>query len=79
MSDLNQLVELENACFNYDQLTKRNFHWMITKQANSIFLVFDYKTKIIGYGLVLINSGTSLARLYSIAVLDEFQALRPSF
>ena len=72
MSDLNQLVELENACFNYDQLTKRNFHWMITK-ANSIFLVFDYKTKIIGYGLVLINSGTSLARLYSIAVLDEFQ------
>lgn len=72
LSDLTQLVELENACFNYDQLTRRNFHWMITK-ANSIFLVLEYKTKLIGYGLVLINSGTSLARLYSIAVLDSYQ------
>jgi ribosomal protein S18 acetylase RimI-like enzyme len=72
LSDLTQLVLLENACFNYDQLTRRNFHWMITK-ANSIFLVIEYKTKLIGYGLVLINSGTSLARLYSIAVLDSYQ------
>ncbi len=72
LSDLTQLVELENACFNYDQLTKRNFNWMITK-ANSIFLVLEYQSRLIGYGLVLINSGTSLARLYSIAVLNEFQ------
>lgn len=72
LSDLGQLVDLENACFDYDQLTRRNFHWMITK-ANSIFLVIEYKTKLIGYGLVLINSGTSLARLYSIAVLDSYQ------
>lgn len=72
MGDLTQLVEVENACFNYDQLSRRSFQWMI-KHAHSIFLVLEYKTRIIGYGLVLINSGTSLARLYSICTLNEFQ------
>lgn len=72
VNDLTQLLEVENACFDYDQLTRRNFHWMI-RHAHSIFMVLDYKTKIIGYGLVLINSGTSLARLYSICTLKEFQ------
>jgi ribosomal protein S18 acetylase RimI-like enzyme/predicted double-glycine peptidase len=72
VSDLSQLIEVENACFDYDQLTRRNFHWMI-RHAHSIFLVLEYETKIVGYGLVLINSGTSLARLYSICTLREFQ------
>lgn len=45
---------------------------MITK-AHSIFLVLEYEKSIIGYGLVLINKGTSLARLYSICVLKDFQ------
>lgn len=72
VSDISNLLEVENACFNYDQLGRRNFNWMI-KEANSIFLVQEYESKIIGYGLVLINSGTSLARLYSICTLREFQ------
>lgn len=72
--DLPKLVEVENACFDYDQLSRRNFHWMI-KHAHSIFLVLEYKKNIIGYGLVLINKGTSLARLYSICVLNEYQGL----
>lgn len=72
VSDLSQLVELEKNCFDYDQLSRRNFHHMISK-ARSIFLVLEYKTNLIGYGLVLINSGTSLARLYSICTLKEFQ------
>jgi ribosomal protein S18 acetylase RimI-like enzyme len=72
VGDLTQLVEVENACFNYDQLSRRSFQWMI-KHAHSIFLVLEYRTRIIGYGLVLINSGTSLARLYSICTLKEYQ------
>ncbi len=72
LSDISQLIEVENACFDYDQMNRRNFHWMI-KHANSIMLVIEYKTKLIGYGLVLINSGTSLARLYSICTLKEYQ------
>lgn len=43
------------------------------KNANSIFLLQEYKSKIIGYGLVLMNAGTSLARLYSICTLKEYQ------
>jgi ribosomal protein S18 acetylase RimI-like enzyme len=72
IGDISALVELENKCFDYDQLGRRNFHWMI-KNAHSIFLVIDYDKQLLGYGLVLINSGTSLARLYSICTLDEYQ------
>ncbi|MFP5387489.1 MAG: GNAT family N-acetyltransferase/peptidase C39 family protein, partial [Bacteriovoracia bacterium] len=43
------------------------------KKANSIFLVLDYESTLIGYGLVLINRGTSLARLYSICTLEDYQ------
>lgn len=72
VSDISQLVEVENLCFTYDQMSRRSFHWMI-KHANSIMLVLEYKTRVVGYGLVLINSGTSLARLYSICTIKEFQ------
>jgi ribosomal protein S18 acetylase RimI-like enzyme len=72
LADLAHLVELENACFTYDQMSRRSFHWMI-KHAHSIMLVLQYETKLIGYGLVLINRGTSLARLYSICTLKQFQ------
>lgn len=72
VADIPQLLVVENACFDYDQLSRRNFHWMI-KKAHSILLVIEYKTTLIGYGLVLINRGTSLARLYSICTLKEYQ------
>lgn len=72
--DLPKLVEVESACFDYDQLSRRNFHWMI-KHAHSIFLVLVHEKAIVGYGLVLINKGTSLARLYSICVISEYQGL----
>ncbi len=72
--DIGQLVEVENSCFNYDQLGRRSFHWMI-RHAHSLFYVVEHKKVLIGYGLVLINRGTSLARLYSICILDDFQGL----
>ncbi len=72
VSDLSQLVLLEEASFSYDRLSRRNFQWMI-KNAHSLFLVQEFKNQLIGYGLVLINAGTSLARLYSICTLKEFQ------
>jgi ribosomal protein S18 acetylase RimI-like enzyme len=71
-SDISQLLEVENLCFDYDQLSRRNFQWLITK-GHSIFLVLGYESKVVGYGLVLVNRGTSLARLYSICTLKEYQ------
>ncbi len=71
-ADLPQLVLLEEASFSTDKLSRRNFQWMI-KHAHSLFLVQEFKNQLIGYGLVLINKGTSLARLYSICTKKEFQ------
>jgi ribosomal protein S18 acetylase RimI-like enzyme len=70
--DLQALVALENICFNYDQMSRRSFRWMLTK-AHSIIQVIEHKSEIVGYGLVLINKGTSLARLYSIALHPKHQ------
>ncbi|MCJ1887161.1 GNAT family N-acetyltransferase/peptidase C39 family protein [Pseudomonas sp. LA21] len=67
--DLNALVELENRCFEYDRLSRRNFQWMITR-ANASLIVAEADRNLLGYVLVLFHQGTSLARLYSIA-LDE--------
>ena len=72
VNDIPELLRIENLSFSYDQLGRRNFHWMI-KHAHSILLVMEYKSSLIGYGLVLMNSGTGLARLYSICTLKEFQ------
>lgn len=72
LSDLPQLLDLEKASFDHDQLSRRNFHWMITK-AHSVFLVLEYGRSLLGYGLVLINRGTSLARLYSICTRKCYQ------
>ncbi len=72
VSDIPQLLEVENKCFSYDQMSRRSFHWMI-KKAHSVFMVIEWQGTILGYGLVLINQGTSLARLYSICTLKEYQ------
>lgn len=72
LSDLDALVELENSLFDYDQLQRRNFKWMLDKGHN-IFQLITYRNQLIGYGLILLNSGTSLARLYSIGILKEFR------
>src|SRR6478609_1315000 len=71
-SDVSKLLIVENKCFDYDQLSRRNFDWMI-KKAKSIFIVLEYKSELIGYGLVLMNRGTSLARLYSICTRRQYQ------
>lgn len=67
LRDLDQLEALEQRCFDYDQLTRRNFQWMLTR-AKASLLVADNDDVIIGYVLVLYHSGASLARLYSMAV-----------
>lgn len=69
LSDLDALVALENRSFETDRLSRRSFRYLLTK-ANAITLVAKDKGGLVGYVTVLFNAGTSLARLYSIAV-DE--------
>ncbi|MEZ4697122.1 MAG: ribosomal protein S18-alanine N-acetyltransferase [Rhodothermales bacterium] len=67
LADLDALVALETSSFDSDILSRRNFRYMIT-QANASLLVAELTGAIVGYSLVLYNRGTSLARLYSVAV-----------
>ena len=72
VEDIDALLDIENRCFDTDKLTRRSFHWMLTK-GKSTMLVAEHGGAIIGYILVLYHQGTSLARLYSIAVLPEYR------
>jgi ribosomal protein S18 acetylase RimI-like enzyme len=65
--DLDLLVDLEEASFAGDRLSRRRFqHWI--KASNRVFLVAEKNRQLLAYGLVLLHKGTRLARLYSIAV-----------
>jgi len=66
--DIEALIRLEIDCFATDRLSRRSFQrWL--KGDSCIFLVAErVDAGLVGYGLVLLHSGTWLARLYSIAV-----------
>ncbi len=67
--DIDALLALEQNSFTTDRISRRSFMRFVTKGAHSL-LVADKAGEILGYVLVLFRSGTSLARIYSIAVAD---------
>lgn len=70
VEDLPALLALEMQCFTTDGLSRRSFHWMITR-AHAQLLVAEVDGHLRGYALALFHRGTSLARLYSIAIAAE--------
>lgn len=70
LADVEALVALENSCFDSDRLSRRSFKWMINK-ANAQLLVAQSQQQILGYVLLLYVRGTSLGRIYSLAILPE--------
>ncbi len=70
LGDIPRLVEIEKACFDTDRLSRRNFRYMLTK-GHAETLVAEQDGRLVGYAMVLFHRGTSLARLYSIAVTKE--------
>lgn len=71
--DIDALVAIENLCFETDRLSRRSFRHMITK-AHAALLLDEEVGAVRGYVLLLFNAGTSLARMYSIAVHPEFRS-----
>lgn len=67
LDDLDALVEVENRCFDSDRLSRRNFRYLLTK-GNAETVVDEEDGALRGYAMLLFNTGTSLARLYSLAV-----------
>lgn len=72
--DLPALLDLEQQCFTSDRLTPRSFQWMISR-AHGQLLVVRHGERLLGYALVLFHRGTSLARLYSIAIATDARGL----
>lgn len=66
--DVSALVHIENRAFVTDRISRRSFRYLMSK-ANAVTLVaVGDSSTIRGYAIILFNRGTSLARLYSIAV-----------
>ncbi|KGS12324.1 GNAT family acetyltransferase, partial [Pseudomonas coronafaciens] len=68
--DVDALLVLEDSCFEGDRLTARSFQWMI-RRANACLIVAEHAGQLAGYALVLFHRGTSLGRLYSLAIADS--------
>jgi len=74
LDDIDTLVEIENLCFDSDRLSRRSIRYLLTK-ANAVTLVSNRQGRLCGDAVILFNSGTSAARLYSIAVLPDCRKL----
>jgi len=70
LTDIPALVDLEQASFQTDRLTRRQFRYLLTR-GNSETLICERDGQVAGYVLVLFSQATSTARLYSIAVAAE--------
>ena len=64
-ADLDALVALENRCFTSDRISRRSFRHFLETEQNQILVIGDTP---LAYVLLLFRRGTSLARIYSLAV-----------
>lgn len=69
LQDLEDLLALEQACFDGDRISRRQFRYLLTRgNARTLVATEPHTPGLLGYVMVLFSRGTSLARLYSIAV-----------
>ena len=74
LSDLDELVLLENTSFDTDKLSRRSFrHWITAK--HRALLVAEIANAIAAYILIIYHPGTRLARIYSLAVAHQQRGL----
>jgi ribosomal protein S18 acetylase RimI-like enzyme len=66
--DIAALVDIENRAFATDRISRRSFRYLLSKANATVLVETDDSGTVRGYALLLFNRGTSLARLYSIAV-----------
>ena len=70
-ADLNDLERLENRVFDGDRLSRRSLREYISNPRTAMFTA-EYDGAFAGYALVAFRKRSSIARLYSIAVVPEF-------
>ncbi len=67
LSDLDALVQLETRNFDSDHLSRRSFHYLLTR-GNAILLVDEESKQLRGYALLRFHARSPRARLYSLAI-----------
>ena len=72
LGDLESLIAIEKRAFEIDRFSRRTFRYLLSK-ANAVTLIDEEDGKPAGYAMLLFNTGTSLARLYSLAVDPDWQ------
>lgn len=72
-ADHSSLVQLEQRCFSSDRISERSFRRFLKGEANRLLVAEGDDGHLLGYGLLLRHRGTSLARLYSLAIAPEAQ------
>jgi len=72
LGDLESLISIEKRAFELDRFSRRTFRYLLSK-ANAVTLIADADGRAEGYAMLLFNTGTSLARLYSLAVDPDAQ------
>jgi ribosomal protein S18 acetylase RimI-like enzyme len=65
--DIDALIEIENAVFTADRISRRSFRTLISRPTAATIVAED-DGRMLGYAMILFRKGTGLARLYSIAV-----------
>ncbi|MEJ2576986.1 MAG: GNAT family N-acetyltransferase/peptidase C39 family protein [Gammaproteobacteria bacterium] len=66
--DLAALVALEEAAFDQDRISRRQFRHLLTRANAAVLLALDAHGRTLGDVVLLFSRGTATARLYSIAV-----------
>lgn len=90
LKDIPALLELETQAFSHDRLNRRSFRHAIASNASELIIAEsqsnspdtdrplsnqDFPITLLGYALMHLRHGTSLTRLYSIAVAHEARNL----
>jgi len=65
--DLDRLSELETQLFMSEQISTRQFRYLLTK-ANSIVVIAEHKDQLLGYMVLLKRKTSQRLRIYSIGV-----------
>jgi ribosomal protein S18 acetylase RimI-like enzyme len=76
VQDVDALVALEQAAFQGDRISRRQFRYLLTRgHARTLVAPDPVGRGLLGYVMLLFSRGTSLARLYSIAVSEAARGL----
>ncbi len=72
LADVDDLITLENRCFQDDRISRRSFRRFIEMPRDRLILALE-DGRIVGYSLVLMRANTRLARIYSLALAPELR------